>query len=170
MSGWLPKRKGNASRRRVSRLAARSERNPAVVPPLPSFRRVLVREVNWLGDVVMSLPALKALRRAMPAAHLSVQVRGDLASFFDGAGWVNEVLPFRIRPGLAGMRDRWRVVEEIRSEKFDLAVVLPHSFQSAFWVALGGVPERVGFVADARGLLLTSRRRKESVGAHACSR
>ena len=84
----------------------------------------------------MSVPAVKALRRAMPVAHLSVLIRSDLANLFDGAGWVDEILPFRIRPGLTGVKDRRRVVQEIRSRRFDLAVVLPRSFQSALWVAL----------------------------------
>lgn len=138
------------------------------MPPLASFRRVLIREVNWLGDVVMSVPAVKALRRAMPAAHLSVLVRSDLASLFDGSGWVDEILPFRIHRGLGGLADRRRVVRLIRSRRFDLAVVLPRSFQSALWVALAGVPERVGFAADGRGLLLTNQTRRTSaaLGRH----
>lgn len=119
------------------------------------FRRVLVREVNWLGDLVMSVPALRALRGAQPGAHLTVLVRDDLASFFDGVDWLDAVVQFRVRPGLAGVGDRLRVVREIRSRRFDLAVVLPRSFESALWTAVAGVPERVGFVDDARRLLLT---------------
>ena len=57
-------------------------------------RRILVKEVNWLGDLVMSLPALRAVRRAWPIAHLAVLVKRELAGFFDGATWLDEVIPY----------------------------------------------------------------------------
>lgn len=123
-------------------------------------RRILVKEVNWLGDVVMSLPALAAVRRAYPDAHLAVLVRAELASFFAGSSWVDEVVPYSVAAGLRGLADRFGVVRRIRAGRFDLAVLLPRSFQSALWVALAGVPERAGFVADGRGMLLTRRARR----------
>jgi len=118
-------------------------------------QRVLVKEVNWLGDLVFSLPAVKAVRQAYPNAHLAVLIKRELAGFFDGARWIDEVMPYRIAPRLAGVADRWRVVTAIRARQFDLAIVLPRSFEAAFWVALAGVPCRAGFAADARGPLLT---------------
>src|SRR5215469_3335128 len=80
----------------------------APLPPAPNLRplltprphRIIVKAVNWLGDLVMSGPALHAIHDAFPGAHLAVLVRSDLASFFDGAVWVNEVIPYRVRGGL----------------------------------------------------------------------
>jgi heptosyltransferase-2 len=118
-------------------------------------RRILVKQVNWLGDIVMSQPALRALRRAYPAAHLAVLVKRELASFFDGATWIDEVIPYRIRPGWAGLGDQRTLVADLRRRRFDLAVLFPDSFQSALWAAAAGIPERVGYVRDLRGLLLT---------------
>jgi heptosyltransferase-2 len=119
--------------------------------------RIVVKEVNWLGDLVMSLPALHALRQGYPQAHLAVLVRSELASFFDGSGWLDEVIPYAVAGGLRGVPDRWRVVEAIRTRRFDLAVVFPKSFEAAFWAALARVPRRAGFVADVRGALLTHK-------------
>ena len=85
------------------------------LPLLPAPQRVLVKEVNWLGDLVMSLPALHAVRRAFPDARLSVLVKAELASFFDGAGWIDEVIPYRVGRSLGGLADRRHVVAEIRS-------------------------------------------------------
>ncbi len=124
-----------------------------MLAPLPE--RVLVKEVNWLGDVVMSLPALRAVRRAWPRAHLAVLVKRELATFFDGSRWIDEVLPYTVARGLQGAVDRWRIVAQIRARRFDLAVLFPRSFESALWVTLARVPRRAGVVADARGLLLT---------------
>ena len=120
-------------------------------------QRVLVKEVNWLGDLVMSLPAPEAVRRAFPAARFSVLIKAELTSFFDGAGWIDEVIPYRVGRSLGGLADRRHVVAEIRSRRFDLAIVFPRSFESAFWTALARVPSRVGFAADGRGLMLTHK-------------
>src|SRR4030095_2668134 len=56
-----------------------------------------------------------------------------------------------------GLADRRHVVAEIRSRRFDLAILFPRSFQSGFWTALARVPRRVGFAADGRGLMLTHK-------------
>lgn len=117
--------------------------------------RVLVKAVNWLGDLVMSLPALKAMRRAWPHSHLAVLVRRELASFLAGTRWIDEVIPYTLRPGIRRLADDWRIASAIRRRCFDVAVVFPNSFESALWPALAGIPERVGFRTDARGWLLT---------------
>ena len=118
-------------------------------------RRILVKEVNWLGDVVMSLPALRGVRRAWPDAHLAVLVKKELVSFFDGAAWLDEVIPYSVGRGLSGFMDRRRIVGEIRTRKFDLGVLFPNSFESALWLAMAGIKRRAGFVGDARSALLT---------------
>src|ERR1700736_2022222 len=64
----------------------------------PAPNRILIKAVNWLGDIVMSLPAMRAIRRAFPDAHLAVLIKNDLASFFDGADWIDEVIPYSITP------------------------------------------------------------------------
>jgi heptosyltransferase II len=120
-------------------------------------RRLLVKEVNWLGDLVMSLPALRLLRTAFRDAWLAVLIRAELAGFFDGLDWIDEVIPYRTRPGLAGLTDQRAIIGTIRRGRFDLAVMFPNSFISALWPALASVPNRAGYATDARSLLLTRR-------------
>lgn len=137
----------------------------APLPPLPNLRplpsprphRIIVKAVNWLGDLVMSGPALHAIHDTFPGAHLAVLVRRELASFFDGAMWVNEVIPYRLRGGVAGLRDQLSIVSRVRAGHFDLAVVFPNSFQSALWMLLAGVQRRAGYEADRRGFMLTHK-------------
>jgi len=118
--------------------------------------RILVKEVNWLGDVVMSLPALRAVRTSFPQAHISVLIKKELASFFDGATWIDEIIPYRLRKGFfSGLADRAQITQELRKRQFDLAVLFPNSFDSALWPFLARIPHRVGFSRDARGLLLS---------------
>jgi len=123
--------------------------------PTPVVSRVLVKEVNWLGDLVMSLPALRAIRSAFSSASLAVLVRRELAGFFDGINWIEHVIPYTVRRGPRGLRDRWGIIGKIREHRFNLAILFPNSFASALWVTLAGVPRRAGYVADARGFMLT---------------
>jgi heptosyltransferase II len=133
--------------------AAAQAESGVALDPAPG--RILVKEVNWLGDIVMSLPALRAIRRTYLRAHLAVLVKSDLASFFDGARWIDEVIPYSVGRGLSGFFDRRRIVGEIRSRRFDLGVLFPNSFESALWLTMAGVRRRAGFIADARGAMLT---------------
>jgi heptosyltransferase-2 len=120
--------------------------------------RILVKEVNWLGDIVMSLPALRAIRDAYPNAHIAVLIKKELASFFDGTKWIDEIIPYRLRKGFFnGLADRRAIVQELRMRRFDLAVLFPNSFDAAVWPALARIPKRAGFARDARGLLLTEK-------------
>jgi heptosyltransferase-2 len=127
----------------------------AILAPEPS--RVVIKAVNWLGDLVMSLPAMRAVRRAFASAHLAVLVRKELAGFFEGADWLDEVLPYSPGSGLAGFGARRRIIAELRLRGYDLAVVMPNSFESAFWVAAAGITRRAGYIADLRGPMLTHK-------------
>ena len=120
-------------------------------------KRVLVKEVNWLGDLVISLQALRAVRWKWPEAAVSVLVKRELTGFFDGMDWLAEVIPYRVKRGVAGLWDQLSIVSEIRARRFELAVLFPNSFASALWVALAGEARRAGYAADGRSLLLTDR-------------
>jgi heptosyltransferase-2 len=123
--------------------------------PAPPPRRILVKQVNWLGDVVMSLPALRAVRRAYPDAHLSILIKHDLAGFFAGSRWIDEIIRYRLRRGLNGLRDRAAIVTDLRRRDFDIAILFPDSFEAALWAWAARVPVRVGYKRDGRSLLLT---------------
>jgi len=126
--------------------------------PAPfSARRVLVREVNWLGDLVLSLPALRAIRAIFDRARLSVLVADNLVGFFDGIDWIDEVIPYRSSVGAAGLKYHFKISSEISAREFDLAILFPGSFRSALWVMLAGVPVRIGYTGDGRGFMLTHR-------------
>lgn len=131
--------------------------NDGAVTLTPPAARVLVKEVNWLGDMIISLPALRAVRRAFPQAHLAVLVKRELASFFDGSASIDEVIPYWLRPGLRGVADRCRIIADLYARRFDLAVLFPKSFEAALWPALARVPRRAGFASDGRGWLLTDK-------------
>jgi heptosyltransferase-2 len=109
------------------------------------IERVLVRAPNWVGDVVLSLPALRDLRRRFPTARLEVLARP----------WVAEI--YRAVPeadAVSESRGHAAEVAEVRG-RFDLALLLPNSFGTALVLWRAGVPERWGYATDGRGALLT---------------
>lgn len=119
--------------------------------------RVLVKEVNWLGDLVISLPALRAIRAAFATSKLTVMVKHELAGFFDGIGWVDQVIPYAVAKGVRGWASQWRLVGRMRAQRFDLAILFPNSFRSALWVTLAGIQRRAGYATDGRALMLNHR-------------
>lgn len=119
--------------------------------------RILVKGVNWLGDAVMTLPAIKGLRSLFPAARISVLTKDNLADLYRGVSFVDETIPEGDR-GLAGMM---RLTRRIQEGAFDTAVVFPASFRSALLIYLGGVPERIGFAKEGRSPLLTKAMRRD---------
>ncbi|HWR52925.1 MAG TPA: lipopolysaccharide heptosyltransferase II [Bryobacteraceae bacterium] len=112
--------------------------------------KILVRATNWLGDAVMSLPALRAVRQAYPGAHIAVLARPWVAELYEREPFANEII--REAPGF---RARLRAAAEVRSRGFDTAILLPNSFGSAVVARLGGVARRIGYDRDGRGWLLT---------------
>lgn len=109
--------------------------------------RIVIRGPNWLGDVVLSLPAVRDIRRAYPNAHLSVVARPSVAPFYEAVREIDAVLEAK---GL---------VQEIGvlSGDFDLAILLTNSIGTALFATVAGVPERWGYSTEGRGLLLTRR-------------
>jgi heptosyltransferase II len=124
--------------------------------------KILVRGVNWLGDAVMTTPALLRLREVFPSAHITLLTVDKLADIWldhpavDTAKTFNEnANPFSVGHGL-------------RSEKFDLAVVLPNSPRSALEAWIAGIPRRVGYAQPWRNKFLTEAiaPRPGAVGMH----
>ena len=117
-----------------------------------SMSKVLVRATNWLGDAVMSLPAIRAIRHVFPHAHLAVLARPSVAGLYARETAIDRVIP---HPALQGLGARRQFAAGLRAERFDGAILLPNSFDAALIVWLAGIPERIGYRRDGRGILLT---------------
>jgi heptosyltransferase II len=116
------------------------------------MNRILIRGPNWVGDAVLAVPAMKAVRARFPDAEITLLVRPWVAGLFSAAPFVDEVWS-ETRP--SSLADWVRVTREIRNRRFDLALLLPNSFESALMMFAGGVPQRMGYATDARQWMLT---------------
>lgn len=111
--------------------------------------RLVVRQVNWLGDAVLSSAALMRLREAWPQAHITLLTSARLAPLWQPHPAVDAVLSFEEGDSL------WTVARRVRQGRFDLALIFPNSPRSALEVFLGRVPRRVGYARPWRTWLLT---------------
>lgn len=108
---------------------------------------ILVRATNWVGDAVMSLPALRALREAHPRSKITVLARPWVADLYGREPFCDALIPWQ--------GYQWAAVRELRQRNFDCAVLLQNAFGAAAVAALAGIPRRIGYDRDRRGWLLT---------------
>lgn len=117
---------------------------------MPDPDRILVRLPTWVGDAVMATPALRALRRRFPASELLLMGGAALEPLLGGGNLFDRYLP--AARGRGGISSNIRTV---RGSQSDLAIILPHSFRTAFETWQGKVPRRLGYSRELRSFLLT---------------
>ena len=118
-----------------------------------SPKKILIRGPNWVGDAVLAIPALKAVRSHFPGAEITLLVRPWVAGLFTSAPFIDKVWR-EAKPSKLG--DWTRITRDIRASQFDLALLLPNSFESALMMFLARVPRRIGYATDGRRWMLTS--------------
>jgi heptosyltransferase-2 len=116
---------------------------------MATAEKILVRGVNWLGDAVMTTPALQRLREAKPDAHITLLTPEKLAALWPGHPSLDATLTFNEQDSV------FSVAKRLRAERFDTAVVFPNSPRSALEVFLARIPRRVGYARGGRNFLLT---------------
>ena len=119
------------------------------------IRRIMVRANNWIGDVVMISPALKALRESYPDARIEIVARPHVAGCFQRHPWVDDVIVHEPRTRHKGPLGFWRLTSELRQRRYDLAVLFQKAFGAALMAKMAGVPRRVGYDTDLRASMLT---------------
>ncbi len=128
--------------------------------------QILIRGVNWIGDAVLTLPALKSVRKNFPDAHISLLVRPWVAEIFTGNPDIDEIILYG--EDYKGCSGKLRLAKILRQRKFDKAILLQNAFDAALLSWLAGIPERTGYKRDCRGILLTTAVpvREDVLGKH----
>jgi predicted lipopolysaccharide heptosyltransferase III len=139
---------------------------PAPIPShrIENARRVLVIRLRALGDVVLALPVLGALRERFPGAHLAMAVDEAWAPVLEGNPDVDQVITLSrvARKGLfRGARRDLGFLREIRRGRFDLVVDLFGNPRSALATFLSGAPVRVGYDFRGRRYAYTHRQPRD---------
>ncbi len=119
------------------------------------IKKILVRAPNWVGDAVMCLPALEALRRAFPDSEISVLARPVIGELFVGHPGAHRVVTYDYREAHAGWWGTIRLARSLRRERYDLVVLFQNAFEAALLGVLAGIALRYGYATDGRRWLLT---------------
>src|SRR5438094_4152269 len=114
--------------------------------------KILIRGPNWVGDAVLAIPAMKAVRALFADAEITLLVRPFVAGLYAAAPFIDKVWS-EAKP--SSLADWIRITRDIRNRQFDIALLLPNSFESALMMLLGGVPQRIGYATDGRRWMLT---------------
>jgi len=120
-----------------------------------SYKNILVRGVNRLGDTLFALPAIKSLKVRYPDSRLTVLTKPLPVDLYKHNPLIDNIIIFDSKGRHRGLGGRLELVKLLRKEGFDLAVLLHNNFESALTVFLTGIPERIGYKKEMRSILLT---------------
>src|ERR1051326_6039911 len=116
--------------------------------------RIAIFLPNWIGDVAMATPALRALRDHFPDAHITAVLKPYVLGVLEACPWIDEYLPANDGSWSRGL---FATAAALRQRDIDLALLFPNSLRSALTAWLGRCRRRVGYVRYGRSALLTDR-------------
>ncbi len=116
--------------------------------------KIVVRAPNWVGDAVLALPAINAIKKNFPESEIIVAAEEWVEDLFTLGGMFPDTVSFSKPKGFRSFTDS---VRKIRDGRFDLGILLTNSFSSALVFAMARIPQRWGYNKDGRGILLTKR-------------
>lgn len=108
--------------------------------------KIVIRATNWVGDAIMALPALRVVRSRFPDAEITILARAYVAAIYKNQ---------QVCDNMMFVDDKKDVLEELRAQKFDLALLFQNAFQAAWIAWRAGIPERIGYARNGRSPLLT---------------
>ena len=140
---------GHSGKRIVTRLMIKRKLNSDTI------ERILIRSTNWVGDAILTTPAVRAIRKNFPHAQISILAKPWVAPVFYHNPYADYVIQYDSERKHAGWVGKIRLIKELRRRRFDLSVLFQNAFEAALLARLAGIPNRLGYDTDARGALLT---------------
>ena len=127
-----------------------------------TVKKILVRSANWIGDTVMVIPSLIALKKNFPHAEITVLAKPWVIPLLKNHPSVDKIMIYTKDEGVfASLKEFVRIMRWLKSERFDMAVLFQNAFEAAFLAYVGKVRYRVGYTTDGRGFLLTHKVKKD---------
>ena len=123
--------------------------------PTKGIDRILIRATNWIGDAILTIPAVDSIRTTYPQAHIAVLAKPWVADIYKLFTSIDEVIIYENEYDNAlGVL---RLARRLKKKKFDLAILLQNAIEAAIMSCAAGIPLRAGYNSDGRGILLTHR-------------
>lgn len=114
--------------------------------------KILVRAPNWIGDSVLAIPAIRSLHENFPEDQMYIAARGWVKDLFSSFDFIKGVIPLPDNVNLKNLRQS---ANSLKEEGFQVGLLLTNSFSSALLFFMAGIPQRWGYAADGRHILLT---------------
>jgi lipopolysaccharide heptosyltransferase II len=118
--------------------------------------KILVRATNWVGDAIMAMPALRAVRKRFRDATIAIVARPYVADIYRDQEICNQLIAYDPKGSQAGVAGREQLAAELRAHRFDVALLLQNAFDAAWLAWRAKIPERIGYARDGRSFLLTN--------------
>jgi lipopolysaccharide heptosyltransferase II len=122
-----------------------------------NINRILIRSANWVGDAVMTTPSVAIIRRNFPGAHITLLAKPWVLPVFENNPHVNALMVYDAAGRHRNALGILRLARDLKTRRFDLAILFQNAFEAAWIAWLAGIPRRLGFTTDGRDLLLTHR-------------
>jgi heptosyltransferase II len=124
------------------------------------LRKILIRSTNWIGDAIMTTPAIRTVRQSYPEAEITLLALPWVADVFRASPQVDRIVEYEKQGRHRGMGGKFALARQLRAQRYDAAILLQNAFEAAFIALLAGIPVRAGYTTDGRGLLLSHGVRK----------
>lgn len=119
-------------------------------------KKILIRATNWIGDAVMTTPAVHSIRKNFPDAEITMLAVPWIADIFSMSPDVDKIISYDKKKVYEGkVKGPLKLAKALKKKKFDAAILLQNAFEAAFVVKMAGIPIRAGYNRDGRGVLLT---------------
>jgi heptosyltransferase II len=119
------------------------------------YRNIIVRMPNWIGDMVMATPILTDLRKRFPNSRITTMCRSPVCDLLKEDADIDELFCFSKTKSFSRRSERKNMIDKLRHGKYDLGILLTHSFSSAWWFWQGSVKNRLGYDCNGRRFFLT---------------
>lgn len=118
-------------------------------------KKILIRSTNWIGDAIMTTPAVRTIRENFPNAEISILVQPWVADVFSASPHIDNIVYYHKRSDHKGITGMWKLSRTLADKNFDMAILLQNAFEAALISFMAGIPNRAGYIRDCRKMLLT---------------
>lgn len=120
-----------------------------------TIRRILIRSTNWVGDAILTTPAIRAIRGNFPHSEITILAKPWVVPVFEENPHVDRIMIYDANNRHKGWRGKIRLIKDIKKRKFDVAILFQNAIEAAIVAFFSRIPIRIGYDTDRRGLFLT---------------
>jgi lipopolysaccharide heptosyltransferase II len=124
---------------------------------LKPAKRILIFNVNWVGDVLFSTAAIRNIRRNFPKSFIACIVPSRCYQVLKGNPHLDEVIIYDEKDRHSAFLEKLKFIQMLKAKQFDTVFLLHRSFSRALLCRLSGIPCRIGYYTKKRGFLLEQK-------------